>query len=658
MKLGVNMVKNKTTYFILLILVFINTFSINTKAIETQLENKKILILGSYNIDSEWELSVINGFKSSPGFNYDVNIEFLDSKNYNSDENTYNEFLDLLNAKYKNQNIDCILTIDDEALTLVRNNLFNEESIFYKTKTVFVGVNHYFSRTPEEEKYITGILDYQDNLELVNLILTAVPNTENLYLLLDNNIYSETIKSNLYYIQNFSVRQFNLHVIEAKNFDELKPQLTNIDSSNSAILLCGSYYNDSSKSLLPPEKTINLIKDETKAPIFTKLEPYVEGGSIGGIINNGNKLGQMAYLFTSNFLNVDGNHILTPAYNTLNIPIFNFEEVRNYNINPTLLPKNTQYINKNNHDLLLPKQVENLIYLIIILVIVGFLLLIYLYLSNRRRAIASNLLLQESIERNNIKTDYVTTISHELRTPLNIIINSSKLLKLKLNTEEFNKSLCEKQLSYIDKNSIRLLKLVNNLIDVSKIEIGYMDINYSMSNIVEVVEEAALSTVEFAKSFNIEIIVDTEEEEIITAFDKVKIERIILNLISNSIKAIKNHGEIYIHILKEENNVIIKITDTGVGIPNDMIPNIFDKFKKAHSYDTLKRDQEGSGLGLYIVKGLIELHKGTIEVDSTLGKGSTFTITLPLIYIDEDNKSSNLLESDLDNLKSIELSDI
>lgn len=652
------MVKNKTTYFILLLLVFINTFSINTTAIETQSKNKKILILGSYNIDSEWELSVINGFKSSPGFNYDVRIEFLDSKNYNSDKNTYNEFLDLLNAKYKNQDIDCILTIDDEALTLVRNNLFNEKSIFYKTQTVFVGVNYYFSRTPEEENYITGILDYQDNLELVNLILNTLPNTENLYLLLDNNIYSETIKSNLYYLKNFSSRQFNLHVIEARNFDELKPQLSDINSSNSAILLCGSYYNDSSKALLPPKKTIALIKDETKAPIFTKLEPYVEGGAIGGIINDGHKLGQMAYLFTENFLNVDTTQILTPAYNTLNIPIFNFKEVRNYNINPTLLPKDTKYINKSNYNLLLPKQIETLIYLVFTLVIVGFILLIYLYLSNRRRAIASNLLLKESIERNNIKTDYVITVSHELRTPLNIIINSSKLLKMKLNTDEFNKEVFDKQLSYIDKNSTRLLKLVNNLIDVSKIEIGYMDINYTMSNIVEVVEETALSTVEFAKSFNIELIIDTEEEEIITAFDKVKIERVILNLISNSIKSIKDHGEIYINILKDEHNVIIKVEDTGAGIPKDMLPSIFEKFKKAHSYDTLQRDQEGSGLGLYIVKGLIELHKGTINVSSILGKGSIFTITLPLIYIDEDNPSSNLLDSDLDNLKSIELSDI
>lgn len=652
------MLKNKTTYFILLLLVFINTLSINANAIETQPENKKILILGSYNIDSEWELSVINGFKSSPGFNYDVRIEFLDSKNYNSDKNTYNEFLDLLNAKYKNQDIDCILTIDDEALTLVRNNLFNEKSIFYKTQTVFVGVNYYFSRTPEEENYITGILDYQDNLELVNLILNTLPNTENLYLLLDNNIYSETIKSNLYYLKNFSSRQFNLHVIEARNFDELKPQLSDINSSNSAILLCGSYYNDSSKALLPPKKTIALIKDETKAPIFTKLEPYVEGGAIGGIINDGHKLGQMAYLFTENFLNVDTTQILTPAYNTLNIPIFNFKEVRNYNINPTLLPKDTKYINKSNYNLLLPKQIETLIYLVFTLVIVGFILLIYLYLSNRRRAIASNLLLKESIERNNIKTDYVITVSHELRTPLNIIINSSKLLKMKLNTDEFNKEVFDSQLSYIDKNSTRLLKLVNNLIDVSKIEIGYMDINYTMSNIVEVVEETALSTVEFAKSFNIELIIDTEEEEIITAFDKVKIERVILNLISNSIKSIKDHGEIYINILKDEHNVIIKVEDTGAGIPKDMLPSIFEKFKKAHSYDTLQRDQEGSGLGLYIVKGLIELHKGTINVSSILGKGSIFTITLPLIYIDEDNPSSNLLDSDLDNLKSIELSDI
>ena len=146
------------------------------------------------------------------------------------------------------------------------------------------------------------------------------------------------------------------------------------------------------------------------------------------------------------------------------------------------------------------------------------------------------------MEREKIKTDFIVTISHELRTPLNIIINATNLLMIKLEKEELNKFFFSEKLNYIMKNANRLRRYINNLIDVSKLEMGYMDANFTNENIVEVIEDITLTIVDLAKTYNLNVIFDTEEEEIITAIDKGKIERIILNLLSNAIKFTNDGG--------------------------------------------------------------------------------------------------------------------
>ena len=266
--------------------------------------------------------------------------------------------------------------------------------------------------------------------------------------------------------------------------------------------------------------------------------------------------------------------------------------------------------------------------------------------------------IKESVEREKIKTDFIFTISHELRTPLNIITNSSKLIKSKINKNEYEKELFLRQINLIEKNSNRLLRLANNLIDVSKIESGFLDVSFKNQNIVEVVEDTVMSAIDVSKSYGIELIFDTEEEEIITAIDRNQIEKIILNLISNSIKFTDYGGHIYVSIEKDEEYILIKVKDDGIGMSDELINHMFEKFRKAKLYPSLERATEGSGLGLYIVKGLVEKHNGIIDIKSEINKGTTVIIKLPQSFVDKENSNQNLMNIPLEYTSKIELSDI
>jgi len=243
--------------------------------------------------------------------------------------------------------------------------------------------------------------------------------------------------------------------------------------------------------------------------------------------------------------------------------------------------------------------------------------------------------LAEVEEYDKLKTQFLSTMSHELKTPLNIILGCVQLMeKLDINKDSFTNSFT-KYLKMQRQNSYRLLRLINNLIDFNKAEVNYFNIHPINANIVEVVEDITLSIVEYTSLKNINLIFDTEVEEKIMAFDLDMIERIMLNLLSNAIKFTNETGTIEVNVYDKNQSVIISVKDTGIGIPEDKLLSIFDRFTQVDN--TLRRKSEGSGIGLSLVRSLIELHDGTIYVKSKLNKGSEFVIELPAKLVDEDS---------------------
>lgn len=264
---------------------------------------------------------------------------------------------------------------------------------------------------------------------------------------------------------------------------------------------------------------------------------------------------------------------------------------------------------------------------------------------------------KETQEMNKMITEFFSNISHEFKTPLHVIFSATQLLSMysKNNQEDF----CKRQNEYLDvmkKNCYRLMRLINNVLDMSILDSGFFKLNLKNYNIVSIVEEVALSVAAFAESKNIELVFDTEVEEKVMAIDEDKIERSILNLLSNAIKFTESGGEIYVSIKDNGYSVAISTKDTGSGIPEDKLGEIFERFAKVDN--TLRRDCEGAGIGLSLVKSLVEMHNGTIEVTSSVGQGSEFIIEIPVVVLPEECQIPKFeLETNIEKI-NLELSDI
>ena len=233
------------------------------------------------------------------------------------------------------------------------------------------------------------------------------------------------------------------------------------------------------------------------------------------------------------------------------------------------------------------------------------------------------------IETERYKNNYFVNLSHELRTPLNVILSIEQLIS-SLNKEgkEISRDKMEVYMNALKGNSKRLLNLINNIIDTSKIDSGSYRLNKEKINIVSLVEDTALSMVELAKIEEIELIIDPEIEELFIECDKLDIERCIINLIGNAIKFTDSNGSIIVTISELSNMVKISVKDTGIGIDSKFHKSIFDRFGQI--YNEASEEFGGSGLGLTLTKNLINLHGGEISVISEKGKGSEFIILLPI----------------------------
>ena len=259
-----------------------------------------------------------------------------------------------------------------------------------------------------------------------------------------------------------------------------------------------------------------------------------------------------------------------------------------------------------------------------------------------------------------LRLEFFANLSHELRTPLNLIFSSLQTIEL------IEKDLLKKNnrlknyIDIINQNSKRLLKLVNNLIDSTKFDCGYYEYNPQNYNIVHFIENIAMSVAEFAKQNDINLIFDTDVEEKIMAFDLEKLERTMFNLLSNSIKYTNSSGKIEVLLKDCGETFNITVKDNGIGIPDDKLKVIFERFKQVE--DRLRKRSEGSGIGLSIVKDLINIQGGIIDVKSEFGVGSEFTVKLPVSILSNEDHLNKLDYNEVFNgmitRMNIEFSDI
>lgn len=619
---------------------------------------RKILLINSYNVESIWEYKIIKGIKEEINENLNINIkmEYLDTAN-SQNQNYLDEYLELLNTKYKDDKFDMIVTVDDEAFNMVRKELFNEKSIFYKNTVVFTGVNDSLNLTSAEKKYITGFMDGGSKVELIKFITTLQPEVKDISVIIDNTGYSKNIKNKLLENKYLLDKNINLNFIQGKNKKDILNQIKNSSDLNEALLICGIFKNEDNGENVKPENLIEEIKQIKDVPIYTSRDEYMNKGTIGGYIDIPESCGRELGKMILKIYNEGGISKVSPVDKIGANYIVDYKQIYKYNINPLSIPKGTIVINKKYYQLLLPKSYR-IGYLLAWFATILIIIYIITKMSEYKRNEAKNKkLYQMAKEREQLKTDFIANMSHELRTPLNIITSASMLLEMKSQKEEtVSSEYILDKLNRINQSSNRLRRLINNLIDISKFDSGFIECKCKNENIVYVVEDIVHEVVDYAKEKNIELIFDTEEEEIISFIDKEKIERVILNLLSNAIKFTNENGKIEVYMKSDNNFIYISIKDNGIGISKEKIDHIFQRFYQVDNL--LSRGSEGSGIGLCIVDEIIRMHGGKINIESEINKGTTFEIVLNVSKSNFIDKEEEKTDRNIKDIVKVEMSDI
>lgn len=228
-----------------------------------------------------------------------------------------------------------------------------------------------------------------------------------------------------------------------------------------------------------------------------------------------------------------------------------------------------------------------------------------------------------------ISNEWITALSHEFRTPLNVILSTIQvaLLNTDGNQESEYRQVKSKYLHIMRQNCLRLMKMINNLIDINRIESEFFSIDPTNEDIVSIIWQITNSVSEYAGAKNIKISFETNKQECVIACDTFQLERILLNLLSNAIKFTPTGGRIKVELVVMPEKVYVSVSDTGQGIHPKYQKVIFERFRQTDCKSFIEK--KGSGMGLYLVKKLLDKMNGKIWINSKEGEGSKFTFFIP-----------------------------
>lgn len=489
-----------------------------------------------------------------------------------------------------------------------------------------------------------------DFAKYMDFLLKIHPNLKKVNLLIGSNFKSSTIFKSINSYISKNPKDIKFNFITTGEEDKITPLLCEKDTIT--IVYDSLLSNNWGKYLTSGSSysTIRAISRKTTNEVYGGYREFITRFNIGGYNYDATVLAKAISDTAVSIIN-----------NTLSIKDVGYRDVSfdkefiintymndRYNL-PTDLP-DTSYIKIGAGETLIESSDSNKRNIIFSAIIIFSMFILFIYIHNKIR-------LRDKEKLDLMKNNFIANLSHELRNPLNIIISTIQLfdLYLKQNKIVLKDPNINNKFEYLKNNSNRLLKLVNNVIDITKIDAGFFSISKDNYDIVSVVENLTLSTVPYAEYKDITLIFDTNIEELYCLFDKDNIERVILNLLSNALKFTPANGNIFVTLTYNHKDLRISVRDTGVGIPKEKQKFIFDRFSQL---DTDKYSKgQGSGIGLALIKSVIELHNGHIEVNSSPGVGSEFIVVLPIYKVKsltEQNESS----SDSIQKTNLEYSDI
>lgn len=668
---GKDMKKKRLIIFLPFVLLFLfnsysEVFPLNNN------KPKKILYINSYYKDHPIESEITKGITES--FKKDnkciIYTEYMDNRIF-TDNGSY--FKTYIKEKYKDEDIDLIITAKDEALRFID---LNSKEIFKKSiPVVFCAINNYNNSVEPYSKNYSGITE---KVQIESTFRLARQLNENL----ENAIFIANNKSDIEYqeeykrIKNTYKDKVKFFIIDDKNLFSIIERIKPI-KQNSAIFFQGEYF-DKNGQYLSSSTSIKILNENLSIPIYSYWFAYKNFDIVGGDMKSSYRQGVMAGNLAKDILykntkekkiiNETIKDYISENYNNFMLGHnyvtekekgdYNKEYI--YTINSKILHKNNFNVHNLKVDYMLlgeskthkykREQLLKIIYIIatfFFIVIIMFLVNIFLKKKDKNKFLKviekNEQVLEEVLTQERQRNELFANISHEFRTPLNVLYNTIQLIEYELSSIDSleEKVIVKNRLPIIKHNCYRLLRLGNNFIKVTEIENNLMKLNLEKVNIVYVIEDLVQEVVIYSKEKNIDrkIIFDTYIEEKLIYVDKEKIEKVLLNLISNCVKFSVDGDTIEVILKEEEDSIKIILKDNGIGISEEDIEDIFNKFSKVDK--SLNRTKEGSGVGLFIVKNLLEFIEAKFNIYSKKGEGTIFNIEIPIKNID-DNEVSNI----------------
>ncbi len=590
----------------------------------------KIFILASYHENDVWTEDFLKGIKSElNNKTFELFIEFMDARRHKSAEYE-NKFDELLMLKYKNIDFNAIISIDDVAFSY----LLKHDDFVKNKPIIFGGVNFIQNYNLENHKNITGITENISIQKTIDMALKFHPKTKYLVPLCNKTGTNSITNLKLFY--EVAEKYLHLKIIEKCNLtiDNLKEELKNIPK-NSIAFQVASIIETGEKDISPKDAT-EIIKKYINIPIYTFWKAFMNSGAMGGFLVNGFNHGKETAVIVKKIINGQSISEIPIIYESPNSYIFDFKELKKFNIDKNLIPENSLILNEEKS---LFETYKYQIITIIIFIIVETIIILLLIINIIRRKSIQNELKKSQEQMFHVqKLESLGVLSggiaHDFNNLLTAILGYSELTISEIQQNDCKNII--KNINEIKSASLKAADFVKQILIYS----GKSKAITKPLNMSQLIKDMG-KLLEVAISKKTNLIYEINDKDIYIEGDSSQLSQIFMNLIVNASESL-NNKEGFVKIKtdlvylkkdflkntninysnKEGEYILIEITDNGCGIEKDKLSKIFEPF-----YTT---KFTGRGLGLSAVVGIVKNHNGIIKVESELNKGTTFKIYFPV----------------------------
>ena len=614
-----------------------------------------ILILASYSEDQKRINKFVNGILErivKSGLNYGVTIEKLGYGPLTG-ANSWHKIMQNLLEKHDYSKIKSIILVGQEAWAVYLSlDIKRPDVPFYGVYISQDGViipphiDDFSSWKPQsintkmlaDQKGRAGaVMNHYDFAKNIELIKSCYPRVKNIAFLSDNTYGGVSLQASFLKVINERYKNINPILLDGRKFtiDEIKTKINQLPKD--AVLLMGSWLVDYSGTYFITKEFDVLFADKPELPIFTISGlGFTEGYAIGGFVPK--------YQTDPDFIINDIKRYYTHTDNGRSYKyngnefICNESLLEKFNISKSVFPEGTTF--NNTYDLTLTQYRQTIIVTTIIIVVLTVVLIFILNLLKRIKR-QNKILQQHSTElarakeaaekSDKLKSAFLANMSHEIRTPLNAIVGFSDML---IHAQEEQKNEYSK---IIANNSELLLKLVDEIVNFSKIESGLLDFKYAKFNISEHFREMKQS-LSLNKPENVDFICEIPYYNCEIVYDKERLTQLITNLVNNAFKFTPK-GRVVMGFKVEQKGIVMYVSDTGIGIAKENLQRIFQRFEKVDPFI------QGAGLGLSVCKAIAESSKGSIDVQSELGSGTVFNVHIPCeVTFSKDRNDEEIID--------------